>query len=66
MATYVISDIHGECDMFLEMLEKIELKDSDILYILGDVVDRGPCSPIGRLAAIRLDDGKEFYVERRT
>ncbi|MCR5311266.1 MAG: fructose-bisphosphatase class III [Lachnospiraceae bacterium] len=42
MAKYVISDIHGEYDMFLEMLDKIGLKDSDELYVLGDVVDRGP------------------------
>lgn len=42
MATYVISDIHGEYDKFITQLEKIDLKDSDTLYILGDVVDRGP------------------------
>ena len=42
MATYVISDIHGEYDMFLDLLEKIELKEADTLYILGDVLDRGP------------------------
>ena len=28
MATYVISDIHGQYDMFMELLEKIPLKDS--------------------------------------
>ncbi len=28
-------------------------------------VDCGACFPGGRLAAIRLDDGREFYVERR-
>jgi len=42
MATYVISDIHGEYDMFMELLEKIGLKDTDTLYVLGDMVDRGP------------------------
>ncbi len=42
MSKYVIADIHGEYDMFLKLLNKIELKDSDELYILGDVVDRGP------------------------
>ncbi len=41
MATYVIADIHGEYDMFLKLLEKIRLKDSDTLYILGDILDRG-------------------------
>ncbi len=42
MATYVISDIHGEYEKFLELLKRIDLKESDTLYILGDVVDRGP------------------------
>ena len=35
MATYVISDIHGEYERFMELLEEIELKDTDTLYILG-------------------------------
>lgn len=40
--TYVISDIHGEYDMFVELLDLIKLKETDTLYILGDVLDRGP------------------------
>ena len=39
---YIISDIHGCYDEYMELLKKINLKDSDELYILGDVVDRGP------------------------
>lgn len=42
MATYVTSDIHGEYDKFIRLLDKIDLKETDILYILGDVLDRGP------------------------
>ena len=42
MATYVVSDIHGEYDKFMDILSQIKLKDNDTLYILGDVVDRGP------------------------
>ena len=42
MATYVMSDIHGEYDMFMEMLDKIHLQDRDNLFIVGDVIDRGP------------------------
>ena len=42
MATYVISDIHGEYDRFLELLDKIMPGEEDTLYILGDVLDRGP------------------------
>lgn len=42
MAKYVISDIHGNFDMFIELIEKINFSESDELYILGDVVDREP------------------------
>ena len=42
IATYVCSDIHGEYDMFVDLLKKIDLKPSDTLYVLGDVLDRGP------------------------
>ena len=42
MATYVIADIHGHGDRFHDLLQKISFSDRDTLYILGDVVDRGP------------------------
>lgn len=42
MATYVISDIHGEYDKFLELLKMIKFKETDTLYVLGDILDRGP------------------------
>ncbi len=38
---YVMSDLHGEYDKYIAMLKKIQFSDSDELYILGDVVDRG-------------------------
>ena len=28
--------------MFMELIDKIKLKDADTLYVLGDVLDRGP------------------------
>lgn len=37
-----MSDIHGEFEKYKQMLQKIKFSDSDILYILGDVIDRGP------------------------
>ena len=40
--TYVISDIHGNRDAYLSILEQINFTDSDELYILGDVIDRNP------------------------
>ncbi len=42
MSTYVVSDIHGEYDLFMGMLERIHFSEQDILYVLGDVLDRGP------------------------
>ncbi|KIR02341.1 Serine/threonine protein phosphatase [Lachnospiraceae bacterium TWA4] len=42
MSTYVVSDIHGELEQFKELLQKINFTDNDTLYVLGDVIDRGP------------------------
>lgn len=39
---YVLADIHGNSEAFDQILSMIDLKDDDHLYILGDVVDRGP------------------------
>lgn len=39
--TYCVSDIHGNYEGYLELLEKINLRDEDTLYVLGDVIDRG-------------------------
>ena len=41
---YCISDIHGQLGLFREMLDMIHLSDEDTLYILGDMIDRGPDS----------------------
>lgn len=42
MSTYVISDIHGQFKSYKKMLEKINFGKNDQMYILGDVIDRGP------------------------
>ena len=39
---YAMSDIHGCFEKYRAMLSKISFKLSDTLYILGDVIDRGP------------------------
>ena len=39
-----MSDIHGQYEAFLDILNKIKLSDNDSLYILGDIIDRGPKS----------------------
>ncbi len=38
---YAISDIHGRYDKYKMLLKEIRFSDSDTLYILGDVIDRG-------------------------
>ena len=44
MGIYCISDIHGCFNEFQQMLELINFQESDELYILGDIIDRGPAS----------------------
>lgn len=39
---YAMSDIHGCYQQYKELLEKIHFSEDDILYVLGDVIDRGP------------------------
>ena len=39
--TYVIGDIHGCYAEFIELMEKIGVKDDDLIISLGDIVDRG-------------------------
>lgn len=42
MATYVVSDLHGQFDAFIELLKRISFSDADYMYVLGDAIDRGP------------------------
>ena len=58
---YCISDIHGEYDKFIEMLNLIGLRDEDTLYILGDVLDRGP-HPIQTLLKIMEMPNAQFII----
>ena len=41
MSTYVMSDIHGNYEDYKSLLEKVGFSDGDVLYVLGDVIDRG-------------------------
>lgn len=44
MSIYVCGDIHGQYDMFMRMLDEIKFGGFDIMYINGDIIDRGPDS----------------------
>ena len=42
--TYIMSDIHGEYTKYITMPETIDFRETDNLYVLGDVVDRRPAA----------------------
>ena len=59
MATYFITDIHGELDKFDALLGKLSLKPGDGLILGGDYVDRGPDSygVVERVRGLRRELG---------
>ena len=52
---YVMSDIHGCYDEYIEALDLIQFSSDDILYVLGDVLDRGK-EPIRILQDMMMRD----------
>ena len=59
--TYAISDIHGEYERFLTLLDRIHFGPDDTLYILGDLVDRGP-QPMQLIQDIAARDNVRMEV----
>ena len=51
---YVMSDIHGMYDKYIEMMDLIDLKETDTLYILGDIIDRGVNFMVRQFGAVDL------------
>ncbi len=41
---YCISDIHGYYDLFCRLMDKIKFGGGDRLFVLGDMIDKGPDS----------------------
>ena len=37
---YVVSDIHGNYDLFVKLLRKINFSKSDTMFVCGDVIDK--------------------------
>jgi serine/threonine protein phosphatase 1 len=56
-----MSDIHGDIATFDKILSMIDLNDRDYLYILGDVIDRGP-DGIELLRKIRKIQGCQLLL----
>lgn len=44
MSRFAISDIHGCVQTFKALLDRISFSKEDVLYLLGDYIDRGPDS----------------------
>ena len=36
---YVVSDIHGNYELLVKLLKKINFSEDDTLFVLGDVID---------------------------
>lgn len=52
MATYVLSDVHGHLAPLDRALARVSPGEGDALFVLGDMVDRGP-DPVGVLRLVR-------------
>ena len=38
---YVVSDIHGEYGLFRALLERINFSGEDVMFVCGDIIDKG-------------------------
>ena len=52
MAIFVVSDIHGHARAFDRALELAQPGSDDTVFVLGDMVDRGP-DPLGVIDMVR-------------
>jgi serine/threonine protein phosphatase 1 len=52
MATYVLSDVHGHLAALDRALSMASPASEDVLYVLGDMIDRGP-DPMGVVRLVR-------------
>lgn len=64
MPRFAISDIHGCPKTFEALLEKVAFTKADVLYLLGDYVDRGPDSKgvIDRVWALQAEGYQVFCL----
>lgn len=59
--TYCISDIHGEYDLFMRLMNRINYSDSDRLIVCGDFLDKGTSSI--RLAKTIFDLPNSYAIK---
>ena len=61
---FVIPDIHGCYKSFKSLLDKIRLTKTDHLFLLGDYINRGPCSQLVLdLILDLLDSGYQIFTK---
>ena len=41
---WVVGDVHGFCETFTKLIEKLNIGKEDYVVVLGDLIDRGPNS----------------------
>jgi len=60
----VISDIHGCSRTFKKLLNKVELTKQDQLFLLGDVINKGPHSAkvLNRIIKLQNDGYSVFFI----
>lgn len=58
---YLVSDLHGFFDSFCDLLQLINFGKEDTLYILGDVIDRGP-QPVALLQLIMSEPNMHLLL----
>lgn len=39
--TYFVSDLHGEYELFVALLKKINFGEYDVMYVCGDILEKG-------------------------
>lgn len=61
LSTYVTSDIHGQYEMYMDLLKRIRFSREDYLYVIGDVLDRGE-KPIETLLYIMNKDNMKLIL----
>lgn len=61
---FVISDIHGCHKTFKALLSQIALKQEDLLFIVGDAVNRGPDSKsiLDEILRLKAENYQIFYL----
>ena len=42
MRNFVIGDVHGHYTFLMQLLSKLQLEKDDVVYLVGDILDRAP------------------------